>query len=99
MIGAQMFGRKTQKAEEERKAHEKQQLEEKHQAWVKMFDKAKNEHETTQLIITYRNEQLLEWLNDFDRRSAAEIRQQAKEIKSLVYGAAVIILLVLWWRV
>jgi hypothetical protein len=62
--------------------------------WKGRFEKAKDGHETTQVYIDYRNHNLLEWLKDFDRRSARESQTHARQLRYAIYAIYAVGLLI-----
>jgi len=58
--------------------------------WKDRMDHAKDAHEVTRVYIEYRLEGVFEWLTDFDKRVAAEMRDHARKTQGLIVGLAVL---------
>jgi hypothetical protein len=65
-----------------------------------MLKGAKDEHERTRFLIDSRLESLYDWLNDFDRRVAREMRERAEATRIWLFCltalVAVLVLERLW---
>jgi hypothetical protein len=81
---------KLQEKARERRTHERAQY------WKDRFAHAKDEHETTRVFIEYRNDLLFEWLNDFDRRNAAEMRQHTTTLSNMIVTLGFLLLVHHW---
>jgi len=96
-----MFGKKDRKDAESSNAEAAQIAQEQKLAeyWKARFDQAKDGHETTQAHIDYRNHSLVEWLRDFDHRSAKELRDQVRQVRQLRYAVYAVgcLIIVLHW--
>jgi mannose-6-phosphate isomerase-like protein (cupin superfamily) len=64
--------------------------------WKHRFDHAQDEHETTRIFIEYRNDLLFEWLNDYDRRNAAEMRQHTKTLSNMIVALGFVLIVHHW---
>jgi phage-related minor tail protein len=94
-----MFGfgpPKTPKFDKLQEEARERRTRERAQYWKDRFDHAKGEHETTRIFIEYRNDLLLEWLNDFDRRNAAEIRQNTQSLRNMIVALGFVLLVHHW---
>ena len=79
-------------------ARKKELEQERAEYWKSRADNVKSEHEATRLFVEYRDEALHKRLNDFDKRSASEMRLHAK---NATWGFWIIILALIfqsWWR-
>jgi hypothetical protein len=88
-----MFGRKAREA----KAREEQARKEEHERernahWARLIDRAKDEHEMTRIFVEYRQEVLFDWLNDFDRRTAREMREHARAAQWQFWAMVMVLL-------
>jgi hypothetical protein len=64
--------------------------------WKMRFSQAKDEHETTRVHIEYRNDLLIEWLQDFHRRNAKEMRQHTKTLSNMIVALGFVLLVHHW---
>ena len=92
------WGRKTREEEERRlQARKKEREQERLDLLRRRFEQAKgDEHATTRIYIDMRHDQMIDWLNEFDRRVAAEIRQHARTLAGLLYAVIAILLFQSW---
>jgi len=66
--------------------------------WKDRMDRAKDGHEVTRVYIEYRLEGVFEWLSDFDKRVAAEMRDHARKTQGLIVGLAVLMVVLHYLR-
>jgi len=64
--------------------------------WKDRMDRAKDDHEVTRVYIEYRTDGLVEWLSDFDKRVAAEMREQARKTQGLIAALMVLVVALHW---
>jgi hypothetical protein len=67
-----------EREEQERALRQENMKQERRDHWTMMLEGAKDEHERTRFLVDSRLENLYDWLNDFDRRVAREMRERAE---------------------
>lgn len=64
--------------------------------WKSRMDAAKDDHEVTRVYIEYRLDGLTDWLTEFDRRVAKEMREHARKTHGLIFALAGLVVLMRW---
>ncbi len=70
--------------------------------WKNRFERAKDEHEVTRVVVEHRIDGQSQWLEqrltDLDKRIAAEMREHARKTQAMILGLLCLVVLLYWLR-
>jgi hypothetical protein len=94
--GKLMFWSKTPEFDTEQEQADERPDRERAKYWKMRFSQANSEQETTRVFIEYRQDLLVEWLKDFDRRLALEMRYHTRTVRHTVIAVGAVLVVLHW---
>jgi hypothetical protein len=94
--GKLMFWSKTPELDTEQEQADERPDRERAKYWKMRFSQANGEQETTRVFIEYRQDLLVEWLRDFDRRLALEMRHHARTSRNTIIAVGAVLVVFHW---
>ena len=94
--GKLMFWWKTPEFDTELEQADERSDRERAKYWKTRFSQATTEHETTRVFIEYRQDLQIEWLRDFDRRLAFEMRHHARTSRNTIIALGAVLVILHW---
>ena len=91
-----MFWWKTPELDKEIEQADERSDRERAKYWKMRFSQATTEQETMRVFIEYRQDLLIEWLRDFDRRLAFEMRHHARVTRNTIIALGAVLVILHW---